>query len=276
MLEEEQREWDVTSITLGHEKYVLPSTLLSNEAWVQRAIELFDLEKFDVTTDVTQKQKDSADLLVKVLRERYMDHLKHRIRSKSLRTHWTMRLALQNLSVSADTNNFFHASRFPAREGAYLYFDKIRGEFVRSGKVTGRGFSVRGDEHEKGAKAKAASSHFYFMYPSSESERSSKRDKQGLFDSLTQIIAAGYDPKCDAAKLLDKDWTEGGLLILGDGEKDEIKASMGEKLTIMEKFRNIVSYQFEFGYDLALCPGLNVSRSPGYESALGIFGGGDE
>jgi hypothetical protein len=30
---------------------------------------------------------------------------------------------------------------------------------------------------------------------------------------------------------------------------------------------------FEFGYDLALSPENNVSRSPGFESILGIFGG---
>ena len=30
---------------------------------------------------------------------------------------------------------------------------------------------------------------------------------------------------------------------------------------------------FEFGYDLALSPENNVSRSPGFEPILGIFGG---
>ena len=35
----------------------------------------------------------------------------------------------------------------------------------------------------------------------------------------------------------------------------------------------IVAYLFEFGYDLALSLENNVSRRPGFESILGIFGG---
>jgi hypothetical protein len=39
------------------------------------------------------------------------------------------------------------------------------------------------------------------------------------------------------------------------------------------KFQEIVAYLFEFGYDLALSPENDVSRSPGFELILGIFGG---
>ncbi|EJK55319.1 hypothetical protein THAOC_24957, partial [Thalassiosira oceanica] len=49
----------------------------------------------------------------------------------------------------------------PKRQGVYGYYDVNRGCFVRSGKVTRRGFDDRGSEHEKGAKAVTASSHFY-------------------------------------------------------------------------------------------------------------------
>jgi hypothetical protein len=48
---------------------------------------------------------------------------------------------------------------------------------------------------------------------------------------------------------------------------------MGKELSALQKFQDIVAYQFEFGYDLALSPELNVLRSPGFESVLGVFGG---
>lgn len=91
------------------------------------------------------------------------------------------------------------------------------------------------------------------------------------------LLPLVFDPKSDAAKNLDKDWTEGGLLILSDEEKKHIR-SMKDKnnnMTTIQKFHDIVAYQLEFGYDLAIKPELNVSRSPGFESVLGVFGGSD-
>jgi hypothetical protein len=48
---------------------------------------------------------------------------------------------------------------------------------------------------------------------------------------------------------------------------------MGKGTTEIEKFHDMCAYQFEMGYDLAISPGCNVSRSPGFESVLGIYGG---
>ena len=47
-------------------------------------------------------------------------------------------------------------------------------------------------------------------------------------------------------------------------------------MTDIEKFRAILAYQFELGYDLAIGSRNNVSKSPGFESFIGIFGGGAE
>lgn len=66
--------------------------------------------------------------------------------------------------------------------------------FVRSGKVTRRGFVVRDDEHHKASKEAKSSSHFYFVYPSKESTRSDKRDKLGIFEHLTMLVGAGFNP----------------------------------------------------------------------------------
>ena len=67
------------------------------------------------------------------------------------------------------THNFFQVDRFPEREGAYLYHDPRRSQFIRSGKRTGGydksqsptnptppamwGFAGSGNEHERATKA---------------------------------------------------------------------------------------------------------------------------
>ena len=72
---------DPTIVFLGQDNSVLPSDMLSDAAWVQRVIDLFDLGKFNITTEVSQQQKDQADLLVKIERERFREHLSRRLPS---------------------------------------------------------------------------------------------------------------------------------------------------------------------------------------------------
>jgi hypothetical protein len=43
--------------------------------------------------------------------------------------------------------------------------------------------------------------------------------------------------------------------------------------TLEEKQLHMVGYLFELAYNLMIAPQDNVSRSPGFESCLGIFGG---
>lgn len=180
--------------------------------------------------------------------------------------------------LTSSSSNFILCLSHPKRQGVYGYFDINRGCFVRSGKVTRRGFDARGSEHEKGAKALTASSHFYGVYPSRFSSRAGSREKQGFFESLQQVILVGFDPTSAGAQSFDKDVAEGGILLLDEDDKASILASMNTaegraNPTPIQKFHDVISYQFEFGYDLAIAPELNVSRSPGFESILGIFGG---
>ena len=44
-------------------------------------------------------------------------------------------------------------------------------------------------------------------------------------------------------------------------------------LTLAEKQLHMAGYLFELVYDLVISPRDNVSRSPGFETPLGIFGG---
>ena len=84
-------------LTLTEDDMVLPSELLSNERWVKFVMAIFELEKLDISGTVDQEMKDKADLLVKLLQERYKDYVKKRIKTVSRRTHWSMKLAYKNL-----------------------------------------------------------------------------------------------------------------------------------------------------------------------------------
>jgi hypothetical protein len=44
-------------------------------------------------------------------------------------------------------------------------------------------------------------------------------------------------------------------------------------LSQLQKCQELIVYLFELGYDLAINPDMNVSRSPGFESFLCINGG---
>ena len=131
---------------------------------------------------------------------------------------------------------------FPEREGAYLYYDKNDECFIRSGKVTRRGFSVHDSEHRKAAAASSSSkSHFYFLYPSNTSPWSGSTGTRGKFENLVQLIAAGFVRDSAAAAKLDGDWKEGGLLILSDDMKEKIRnrGGTGSTLSDIQKFQYI-------------------------------------
>jgi len=99
--------------------------------------------------------------LMHLLGAQFLTSLIRRIKDKIKRTQWSMKFVYTNLAGSAvcmvlskhikdkircirdgdgilapNTHNFYQCSRFPKREGAYLYFDSNKGCFVRSGKVT--------------------------------------------------------------------------------------------------------------------------------------------
>lgn len=139
-------------------------------------------------------------------------------------------------------------------EGAYLYYDLTRHVFIRSGKVAGRDMVVRNDEHLLEAKKDTPSSNLYRLWPSNHSMRAKKRGIKGNFESLLQVVAVGWDPTCEQAKYLDKNWDEGGVLILNEKDKAHIRSSM-RNLNCPEivKFQHMLAYIMELGYDLALC-----------------------
>ena len=114
--------------------------------------------------------------------------------------------------------------------------------------------------------------HFFFMYMTKENGSTASRSKQGWFESLAQFIAAWFKSQSTNASLIDTKYSESGVLILSQADKEKIRASMRQNPNVLQKFHSFLAYQVEFGYDIALVPGTNVSRSLGFESFVGLFG----
>ena len=93
-----------------------------------------------------------------------------------------------------------------------------------------------------------------------------------MFEDLIQLVGFGFVSTSPEALNLNRDWKEGGFLILSEKEKERISKSSSGK-TQLEKFHNICAYQLELGYDLAISPLHNVSQNPGFESFLGVVSG---
>ena len=134
----------------------------------------------------------------------------------------------------------------------------------------------RGKDHHDGAKSPKPSLNFYSLYPALESGRSDKRDKQGSFEHLTQVIAGGFDPSTDSAKLTDKDFRDGGVLILSTEDQKRINGCLKNINSSIKKFHTILAYQLELGYDLAISPNVNVLQNPGFETVVGVFSGSSD
>ena len=79
-------------------------------------------------------------------------------------------------------------------QGAYLYYDMNDNKWIRSGKVTGRGFDVRHKEHQKKAKCHNHQSKFYSRYPSLESKLLKSCSRKGAFEGLVRFIACRFNP----------------------------------------------------------------------------------
>eukprot|EP00985_Skeletonema_marinoi_P023355 scaffold15522_cov92-Skeletonema_marinoi.AAC.1 len=288
---------NIRSVTLwDRTKAVTASKLLSDEEWVDTLGNVFNVDTL-MRNDVSEEDRQNADVLVDLLRVRLTNHVNGRIEEESKRNDPIWNWASKNLPVCAaymiiaghvksnfrsmreedsllpaDTNNFIPYTRFPNHHGVYLQHDTKLEQKVRSGKKTSfgsavEGFSKRIAEHKKGCEAASPTSNFYKLYPSKSTKRSRSRTKQGMFEDLEHVIAASYDPKGEAAQVVHLDWKEGGVMILGAQDKRRVVSSMKQKpYTDIEKFQLLMSYLFEVAYDLAIAPSVNVSQSPGFES----------
>ena len=115
---------------------------------------------------------------------------------------------------------------------------------------------------------------FYLLYPSKHGSRSNKWDVLGHFENLTQVVAAGFNASSVPAMFMNKNHEQGGLLIMNNANLCQIESVLKTKiLSQLQKCQEFIAYLFEFGYDLAINPDMNVSCSPGFKSFLCIYGG---
>jgi hypothetical protein len=83
-------------------------------------------------------------------------------------------------------------------------------------------------------------------------KRRDKRDKLGCFEHLTQAIAAGFDPSSKPAKILDKDHTSGGLLVMNAEDQRRIKSLLKKDLTSIQKHQEIIAFRIYLNLGMIL------------------------
>jgi hypothetical protein len=162
-------------------------------------------------------------------------------------------------------------------EGCYLYHDTASGSFVRSGKVNGenRSFLARDKEHLKSAKSKELPLKFNKAYPSRSAPEPQPTLQLGYFEDLQQYCGLGFS-RSESIEALHR--TDGSGIFVWSAEMLERIGAVNfqNAKDLKAKQLHMVGYLCELVYDLALAPGDNVSQSPGFETPLGIFGGGQK
>ena len=134
-----------------------------------------------------------ADTLIDKLRICLTDHINTRISNDKNREHWSMKWASQNLphvaaymalcwhikseilciddnqSLLCTPKKLIASINKALLSGSYLYYDGNNKCWIRSGKVVGRSFAGRDNEHRQMATQSSDSSKFYLRYPSTNS-----------------------------------------------------------------------------------------------------------
>ncbi len=99
---EESEHFCVHLITLTEDETIQPSSLLGNILWVKFVIDFFDLERTAAaTSEVSDSDKEKADLLLIKLREQFKSHVKARVKQAAKQNHWILKFAFKNLPVIA-------------------------------------------------------------------------------------------------------------------------------------------------------------------------------
>eukprot|EP00978_Attheya_sp_CCMP212_P020206 scaffold57540_cov75-Attheya_sp.AAC.2 len=268
-----------TVYTNTHDEFCIASDILKSDNFLSDINLCFNSTgNISVATEINSEMANLADTLQARLIARLAVHVQQRL-PPTKHNHWCLLWFKNNIPIVSTTmvalnhvkfdltclgendcllsiqNNFRLASNSEGDlEGCYLYFDRNRSVWVRSGKVTGRSFTTRHDEHKK----------------------ASKNEHEGWFENLDQNVAVGIDRTVNGViRLLtaDRD-TEQGFLCFENEFKNKIeKVSFNGTKSIQDKQMHMVAYLFELAYDIALGSANNASTSPGFETPMGVFGG---
>ena len=290
-----------TVYTNTHDEFGIASDILKSDNFLSDINLCFNSTgNISVATEINSEMANLADTLQARLIARLAVHVQQRL-PPTKHNHWCLLWFKKNIPIVSATmvvlnhvkfdltclggndcllsiqNNFRFASNSEGDlEGCYLYFDRNQSVWVRSGKVTGRSFTTRHDEHKKASKNEHESQ-FYAWFPSNDgSGLTSNIERRGWFENLDQNVAVGIDRTVDGVMRLltaDRD-TEQGFLRFENEFKNKIeKVSFNGARNIQDKQMHMVAYLFELAYDIALGSTNNASTSPGFETPMGVFGG---
>lgn len=173
------------------------------------------------------------------------------------------------------------ANADPSLEGAYAYWDKELGRWVRCGKVSGIGrtMSVRHKEHAEGSKLltnEARGSSFYRGYQDRGEEAASGKPS---WEDLQCHVVMGFQRADTDAIAAICDESESGLFVWSKSTLAAMRrckfTSAAAEMSLEAKKLNMISYLYETAAQLACSPDHNLSRSPSFEALLGVFGASD-
>jgi ribosomal protein L15 len=151
-------------------------------------------------------------------------------------------------------------------EGCYLYFNRTKNRWIRSGKTSGEGeaacFSGRGKKHKQNSTliAEMRKHRFYASYPTKGVTNLGAI--KGYFDNLEMFCGMAFDVKQCVTPLC-SNGADDSVFIWSTLTIDELKKKEGN----LQKYQlDALSYMWELCYDLVLGKSDNVSQSPGFES----------
>ena len=269
------------------------SDILADDSWVEAFKKVFVLEGSELDA-VDLDMKNRADYLQKLLLQRLKSHIVKRVKETQRESsRWIFQFVASNAArlsavmtiqghviedleyldqsdcLLSGRENFVRCDAPAAvdREGGYLYRDRNRNWFLRSGKVVGRSFLERDKEHKAGAR-RGTGSKFYELYPSKELGNAPRA--KGTFEKLEQLVALGFKGEFASDEYIRVAFP------IDDTVRRKIAglkfgAHTADEMPLPIKMRHMISYLVELAYDLALSPSCNVSESPGFE-ACGLFG----
>jgi len=266
-----------------------PSEYLRNSSWVQ-SLSLF-IRGVDFVT-IDDELIKNADKLALSLAPRLEYHIAERV-DCSRQKHWTLQFTRDNLApmaagmclvghIVSDLDTFditeclmklpmdelfqIVTGDLGKLEGCYLYYDRKKNKWIRSGKTSGDGdaacFAGRGNKHEQNARCKdeMRKHPLYARYPAFGVDNVGARE--GYFENLDMYCAMSFHSKSDVTALCSHD-LENSLFVWSGETMEEIKKKGG----VLQKHQlDAVSYLWELCYDLLLARSDNISVSPGFES----------
>jgi len=265
-----------------------PSSYLQNSTWVSK---MSTLIKGIGGVEITPELEKFADATLKELEPRFTRHIDDKV-DESKSNHFTLKFQSDNLpAMSAilalcggvtddlectDVNSCLLRLPFggvfklmsndlKGLEGCYLYYDRKRATWIRSGKTSGAAnasFDYRHNTHKSNAaKIPEMEKHkFYQCYPTRGVENLG--GQKGYFEDLDMYCALAFDRASNLEDFCPKE-EDDSLFVWSNETMKSLTRYSG---TMKDKQLNMVAYLWELTFELLLSVDGNVSKSPGYET----------